>query len=329
MPISVACPGCGKRLKGKDELAGRRVKCPSCAHGFSIPSLGTNLEQTHRTPKLRDHSPDAARAIRDPTATGTAVLSHSAPVSGRFKLWSWFVTGTLGILLASVLYFMFATRSNAEALRASLSEAQQRVDTLASKNSKLKEEADKWASEAREASGTRQRLEQDLAALEADTRTAQSTLDKLAGQISAADATIQRIKQARADDEIQARQLQKSWKANNAARIAQIQPLVPRKRPVSRAIRVTIKELVSNPDKFEGKEIVVRGAVSEMTETREARGKKEGRITIVDEDGKEIVILRPGGISSQIRGIVSAQGVFDGDLIDASPPGSVKYVGRR
>ncbi len=38
MPISVTCPGCGKRLKAKDTLAGRTVACPSCRQKLVIPS---------------------------------------------------------------------------------------------------------------------------------------------------------------------------------------------------------------------------------------------------------------------------------------------------
>jgi hypothetical protein len=37
MPISVACPGCKKKLKAKDELAGKRVKCPACGEPVVIP----------------------------------------------------------------------------------------------------------------------------------------------------------------------------------------------------------------------------------------------------------------------------------------------------
>jgi hypothetical protein len=40
MPISVKCPNanCGKALKVKDELAGKKVKCPGCATVIAIPS---------------------------------------------------------------------------------------------------------------------------------------------------------------------------------------------------------------------------------------------------------------------------------------------------
>ncbi len=37
MPLTVACP-CGQKLQVKDEMAGRRGKCPACGKVFTIPS---------------------------------------------------------------------------------------------------------------------------------------------------------------------------------------------------------------------------------------------------------------------------------------------------
>jgi hypothetical protein len=39
MPISVTCK-CGKKLKVKDEWAGKRWKCPTCSATFQIPAPG-------------------------------------------------------------------------------------------------------------------------------------------------------------------------------------------------------------------------------------------------------------------------------------------------
>jgi hypothetical protein len=36
--ISFSCPSCEHRLKVKDELAGRKVKCPSCGGGVLVPA---------------------------------------------------------------------------------------------------------------------------------------------------------------------------------------------------------------------------------------------------------------------------------------------------
>lgn len=37
MPIKVNCPSCSASFKAKDELAGRRVKCPKCKQAITIP----------------------------------------------------------------------------------------------------------------------------------------------------------------------------------------------------------------------------------------------------------------------------------------------------
>jgi hypothetical protein len=39
VPISVQCPACQKKLKARDDLAGRRVKCPACGEAVLIPSV--------------------------------------------------------------------------------------------------------------------------------------------------------------------------------------------------------------------------------------------------------------------------------------------------
>jgi hypothetical protein len=38
MTISFSCPSCEHRLKVRDELAGRKVKCPSCGGGVVVPA---------------------------------------------------------------------------------------------------------------------------------------------------------------------------------------------------------------------------------------------------------------------------------------------------
>ena len=36
--IRIVCPGCGKKLHAKDELAGRAAKCPGCGQPIQIPA---------------------------------------------------------------------------------------------------------------------------------------------------------------------------------------------------------------------------------------------------------------------------------------------------
>ncbi|MGO9115374.1 MAG: hypothetical protein ACLP9L_39685 [Thermoguttaceae bacterium] len=38
MPISIQCPGCGKKLTAKDELAGKKATCPGCKKVLVIPT---------------------------------------------------------------------------------------------------------------------------------------------------------------------------------------------------------------------------------------------------------------------------------------------------
>ena len=38
MPISLTCPSCERGLKVKDELAGRKIKCPKCSEVITVPA---------------------------------------------------------------------------------------------------------------------------------------------------------------------------------------------------------------------------------------------------------------------------------------------------
>ncbi|MSQ96025.1 MAG: hypothetical protein EXR98_15920 [Gemmataceae bacterium] len=37
MPIDAICPECEKPLRLRDELAGKKIKCPKCSHPFVVP----------------------------------------------------------------------------------------------------------------------------------------------------------------------------------------------------------------------------------------------------------------------------------------------------
>jgi hypothetical protein len=55
--ISFACPSCEHRLKVKDELAGRKVKCPGCGNGVSVPAD----EEDEEAPAAKDPPSRKAR----------------------------------------------------------------------------------------------------------------------------------------------------------------------------------------------------------------------------------------------------------------------------
>jgi hypothetical protein len=82
MPISVTCP-CGKRLRVKDELAGKRVKCPGC--GAVLPTPNSPAAKVVTLPKAPS---TAASAVPDqPTShAGPAeIQAHCPKCNARLK----------------------------------------------------------------------------------------------------------------------------------------------------------------------------------------------------------------------------------------------------
>jgi hypothetical protein len=72
MSIRVQCPGCEKKLKAKDELAGKRVKCPGRGQVLEVPrASAASLRTRQTTPLTRKSSSegltgrDTAREHRD------------------------------------------------------------------------------------------------------------------------------------------------------------------------------------------------------------------------------------------------------------------------
>jgi len=56
MPIKVKCGSCSARFKAKDELAGRRVKCPKCQQPVVIEAAAAPVA-VPRAPKAAAHNP--------------------------------------------------------------------------------------------------------------------------------------------------------------------------------------------------------------------------------------------------------------------------------
>jgi hypothetical protein len=90
MPIQIVCP-CGKRLAAKDELAGRRVKCPACAGILVVPKP---VEEPQEDLYLLADEPVQKKVPMRPAvgpqiattraAPPPAVERESAPRRGRF-----------------------------------------------------------------------------------------------------------------------------------------------------------------------------------------------------------------------------------------------------
>src|SRR5450755_2517656 len=64
MTIAFACSECERKLKVKDELAGRKVKCPSCGASIAVPSEEAVIEGPPPR-KSRPPEDDEAPPVRE------------------------------------------------------------------------------------------------------------------------------------------------------------------------------------------------------------------------------------------------------------------------
>jgi predicted RNA-binding Zn-ribbon protein involved in translation (DUF1610 family) len=53
MALEVECPGCGHRIKVRDEMLGARLKCPACGAAAKIPELVDEVEVVEKTSSTR------------------------------------------------------------------------------------------------------------------------------------------------------------------------------------------------------------------------------------------------------------------------------------
>ena len=56
MSIRVLCPSCQKKLNAKEELAGKRVKCPGCGQVLVVAAPDPELEAPNEDTPARDRS---------------------------------------------------------------------------------------------------------------------------------------------------------------------------------------------------------------------------------------------------------------------------------
>ena len=64
MSISIECPGCSKKFRVKDELAGKPIKCPECGRKFRVAGL------VHVESRPTSNSPPNADTTESETTTG-------------------------------------------------------------------------------------------------------------------------------------------------------------------------------------------------------------------------------------------------------------------
>ncbi|WP_406693504.1 DUF4177 domain-containing protein [Singulisphaera sp. Ch08] len=85
MSISFNCE-CGKPLKSKEEMAGRKTKCPHCGTILTIPGTLAKSANLAKTESIHSAHPDALKVEgldwSSPEVTATTTASEPAPASG-------------------------------------------------------------------------------------------------------------------------------------------------------------------------------------------------------------------------------------------------------
>src|SRR4051794_12887314 len=116
MSISIQCGGCQKKLKTKDELAGKRVKCPGCGLLILVPVALPASQPKAMNPALgKAPVPNKADGVTAPplrkprTAKKSDFVAVPSPLTqgGRVR-WPWYAGGgaaALCVVAALVLVF--------------------------------------------------------------------------------------------------------------------------------------------------------------------------------------------------------------------------------
>ncbi len=76
--LTFSCPNCGKNIRAKEELAGKKVRCPGCQNPLQIPSLSQNLAPT----EIVDSTAESGQTPipGDLSSNSSASLAKSSPL---------------------------------------------------------------------------------------------------------------------------------------------------------------------------------------------------------------------------------------------------------
>ncbi len=76
MYFNFTCSNCGKTLKVREELAGRRAKCPYCRAAVSVPDQSASEGASREDTEAGTPGPDA-------TAVGASGTAGAGPATGK------------------------------------------------------------------------------------------------------------------------------------------------------------------------------------------------------------------------------------------------------
>ena len=79
--LDVACPGCRRVLKIKEELAGRKGKCPHCGHALTVPAPAASGSSANMAGGRKALPPAAAEAATVGPEAARPVCGSRSPRS--------------------------------------------------------------------------------------------------------------------------------------------------------------------------------------------------------------------------------------------------------
>ena len=92
MPLEIKCSGCGAAFRVKDELAGKKMKCPKCSKVVTIEAGDEDvIEEVEVVEEEEEKKPDAPAAA-DPFAFDGDDVGH-----GRERIGGYFCTNAMPI----------------------------------------------------------------------------------------------------------------------------------------------------------------------------------------------------------------------------------------
>jgi len=106
LAITLSCPSCEKGLKVKDELAGRKIKCPKCGSVFAVPGVKAAIDERVSAKKP---SPAPVRKDDDEESEEEVPVKKKKKKKAKSNrgLLIGAAIGGLALVLIAVLFYLF------------------------------------------------------------------------------------------------------------------------------------------------------------------------------------------------------------------------------
>jgi hypothetical protein len=108
MPMHITCPSCNKTLNVRDELAGKRIKCPACTATLAVPAPSAAPE---KEPDVAEESRSRKRGKKRKSKSGKAAQPLFTLGSIEFTPLKLLAVGGMGVIfLALVVVVILLTQ---------------------------------------------------------------------------------------------------------------------------------------------------------------------------------------------------------------------------